>query len=175
MLTTGDGLISPVVSPKQEAMRLYPPRNTPVQCCICIGWFVPVSAAMDGVAPWSRYREILKTAGAFAWADDHGRPWDGEIARSARREFEDWAGAFLLHPASDPSKNTEFFNLVWCNLEMRVLFCCGNAGERDPELIATRMMVCKQTRAPQVLPSADRADGMGLFGGDWFGRLHGTA
>jgi hypothetical protein len=38
------------------------------------------------------YREILKTADAFSWMDDHGRVWRDEIARSARREFEDWSG-----------------------------------------------------------------------------------
>ena len=38
------------------------------------------------------YREILQTARGFWWEDDHGLPFGEQLARSARREFEDWRG-----------------------------------------------------------------------------------
>ena len=53
------------------------------------------------------YREILQTAHAFSWMDDHGDPWRDGITKSARREFEDWR------------------------------------GERDPALIAERIMISR--------------------------------
>lgn len=51
------------------------------------------------------YREILRTAKGFWWEDDYGQPFGEQLAKSARREFEDWR------------------------------------GERDPEVIANRIMV----------------------------------
>ena len=51
------------------------------------------------------YREILQTARAMTWKDEHGRPWGETVQASARREFEDWS------------------------------------GERDPALVAERIMV----------------------------------
>ena len=51
------------------------------------------------------YREILRTAKGFWWEDDYGQPFSEQLAKSARREFEDWR------------------------------------GERDPEVIANRIMV----------------------------------
>ncbi|VEU40203.1 unnamed protein product [Pseudo-nitzschia multistriata] len=36
----------------------------------------------------SLYREILRTARAFHWCDEEGRPWNERLRREARREFE---------------------------------------------------------------------------------------
>jgi hypothetical protein len=36
----------------------------------------------------SLYREIIRTAKHFHWADDSGRPWNKQLRDNARREFE---------------------------------------------------------------------------------------
>ena len=61
------------------------------------------------------YREILRTAKGFWWEDDYGQPFGEQLAKSARREFEDWR------------------------------------GERDPEVIANRIMVRALARNSPVL------------------------
>ena len=38
------------------------------------------------------YREIPRTAKGFWWEDDYGQPFGEQLAKSARREFEDWRG-----------------------------------------------------------------------------------
>ena len=35
------------------------------------------------------YREILRTARAFYWPNEHGEQWSQVLAKSARKEFEE--------------------------------------------------------------------------------------
>ena len=37
----------------------------------------------------SLYREVLRTARAFYWPNEHGEPWSRVLRRSARKEFEE--------------------------------------------------------------------------------------
>ena len=37
----------------------------------------------------SLYREILRTAKHFHWADSNGKPWNEQLKKQARKEFEE--------------------------------------------------------------------------------------